>query len=228
MAAPARRRSASCQKPNGFVCGLSTRNTLTPWLTQNSTTSRSSATATRHSLLAKSNGIDVLVFLRRVLRVLHAAVAPSLEPVRMVADVRMIGRALERDVERDLDAEALGLRAKRPEILERAELSDARSCGRLRGRRSPTASPGRRAPRRARCSGPCAWSAPIGWIGGRYSTSKPIPATYARRAFAVANVPCAAVAPTAERGKNSYHDEQRASGRSTTISSCVVVDASRA
>src|SRR5580704_5538538 len=42
--------------------------------------------------------IDVLVFLRRVLGVLHAAVGPMLEPLRMLRDVRMVGSALKRNV----------------------------------------------------------------------------------------------------------------------------------
>src|SRR5690606_266576 len=66
-------------------------------------------------------GIDVLVLLRRVLRVLHAAVRPPAEPLGMLAHVRMIRRALESDVERDLEALPSRVLDERTEILERAE-----------------------------------------------------------------------------------------------------------
>src|SRR5271170_3371324 len=42
--------------------------------------------------------IDVLVFLRRILSVLHAAVGPMLEPLRMLRNVRMVGSALKGNV----------------------------------------------------------------------------------------------------------------------------------
>ena len=48
--------------------------------------------------------IDVLVLLGRVLRILDAAIRTMLEPVRVRAHVRVIGRALERDVEGDLQS----------------------------------------------------------------------------------------------------------------------------
>src|SRR6185436_1821988 len=45
--------------------------------------------------------VDVLVLLRRVLRILDAAVRPVPEPFRMLGHVRMVGRALKGNVERD-------------------------------------------------------------------------------------------------------------------------------
>ncbi len=53
----------------------------------------------------KIEGVDVLVLFRRVLRVLHAPVGAVLEPLRVGRDIGVVGRTLERDVERDLDAE---------------------------------------------------------------------------------------------------------------------------
>ena len=65
--------------------------------------------------------VDVLILLGRVLGVLDGAVGPLPEPLGMLADVGMIGRALEGDVERDLDALPGGFRDQVLEILERAE-----------------------------------------------------------------------------------------------------------
>ena len=49
--------------------------------------------------------VDVLVFLGRILGVLNAAVRPPPEPFRVLLHIGMIGCALQRDIERDLDAE---------------------------------------------------------------------------------------------------------------------------
>ena len=51
---------------------------------------------------------DVLVLLRRVLGELDAAVGPPVEPFRMLLDPGMIGRALDREIERDLQAMLVG------------------------------------------------------------------------------------------------------------------------
>ena len=48
-------------------------------------------------------GIDVLVFLRRILGVLDGAVGSRLEPFRVLAHPRVVGRRLEGDVQRNLD-----------------------------------------------------------------------------------------------------------------------------
>ncbi len=66
---------------------------------------------------------------------------------------------------------------------------------------------------------------PIGWIGGRYSTSKPIAATAGSRFVAVRKVPLLIVpslsrrAPS-DRGKNSYQAPTPARSRSTRSSFC--------
>ena len=65
--------------------------------------------------------VDVLVLLRRVLGVLDRAVRAVLEPFGVLARVRVVGRALEGDVERDID---LLLRSGLDQVLkvrERAE-----------------------------------------------------------------------------------------------------------
>ena len=62
---------------------------------------------------------------------------------------------------------------------------------------------------------------PIGWIGGRYTMSKPMRATRGNALVAVAKVPCTGLPelsqPPVDRGKNSYHELKRASGRSTQM-----------
>ena len=65
---------------------------------------------------------DVLVLLRGVLGVLDRPVGAPLEPVGVLLDPGMVGRGIEREVERQLDA--LGARGvhERVEVLQRAEL----------------------------------------------------------------------------------------------------------
>src|SRR5207253_215589 len=59
--------------------------------------------------------INVLILLRRIFRVLNRSVGTTLEPLRMLANERMIGRSLKGDVERDFDPV---LRRERDELLE--------------------------------------------------------------------------------------------------------------
>src|SRR5205814_674353 len=60
--------------------------------------------------------IDVLVLLRRVLGVLHAAVGPPAEPARMLLDVGVVGRALEGDVEGEIDSQRFCLFYKKLKV----------------------------------------------------------------------------------------------------------------
>src|SRR5262249_5449213 len=71
--------------------------------------------------------IDVLILLRWVLRVLDRSVGTDVEPIRVLLHPGMIGRALQRIVERDLHAEALGGRDEAVEVVDRAELRMNRS-----------------------------------------------------------------------------------------------------
>ena len=87
--------------------------------------------------------IDVLILLRRILGVLDAAVGSMPEPGRMLVHVRMVRRALERDVERDLDA-----RARAPHRPVGESRLRVPSCGWIdlwppSARRSPTGCPDR-------------------------------------------------------------------------------------
>src|SRR4051812_25453847 len=65
---------------------------------------------------------DVLVALGRVLRRLDRPVRPPVEPLRMLLHVRMIRRALEGDVESDLDVPLLRRGDEALEVLQGAEL----------------------------------------------------------------------------------------------------------
>ena len=72
-------------------------------------------------LVLEVERIDVLVFLGRVLCVLDGAVGPVLEPFGVLAHVRVVGRALERDVERHVDALAGGRRDQAAEVGQGSE-----------------------------------------------------------------------------------------------------------
>ena len=111
--------------------------------------------------------VDVLVALGRVLGVLERAVGPAVEPVGMLAQPGMVGRALDREVERDRDAELGRAGSQARELRRAAEVGMQRRVPAGLARRSPTGCPGRSAARSARCCGPCDASRPIGWTGGR-------------------------------------------------------------
>ena len=66
--------------------------------------------------------IDVLIFFRRILRVLDGAVGADDEPVGMLFDPGMVGGALEGDVEGDLHAVVAGGGDEMVEVREGAEL----------------------------------------------------------------------------------------------------------
>src|SRR5207247_6099678 len=64
---------------------------------------------------------DVLIALGRILGVLDRPVGPVLEPLRMLGQPRVVGRALDREVERDLEPGLGGLLDEAVEVGERAE-----------------------------------------------------------------------------------------------------------
>ncbi len=65
--------------------------------------------------------VDVLVALGRVLGVLERPVGPVVEPLGVLPEPRVVGGALDREVERHLDAELRAARDKPFEVGERAE-----------------------------------------------------------------------------------------------------------
>src|ERR1700758_2527755 len=64
------------------------------------------------------NRIDVLVFLGRVLGILDAPVRPMMKPIRMLAHPRMVGRALDREIERYFHSQTVGGGVEAIEIAE--------------------------------------------------------------------------------------------------------------
>ena len=66
--------------------------------------------------------VDVLVALGRVLGVLDRAVGPVAEPLGVLAHPGVVGRALEGQVERDLDLAGAGGVDQRVEVVHRAQL----------------------------------------------------------------------------------------------------------
>src|SRR5260370_16350439 len=84
--------------------------------------------------------IDVLVFLGRILGVLDTAVRAVMEPIRMLADPRMVGRALDCKIERHLDSETVGRRVEAIEVAQRPDRRIYRGVSaRLAANRPPTA-----------------------------------------------------------------------------------------
>ena len=104
------------------MCGLSTRKIFTPCPTQNSTTSRSRCQSDGKGAAVEVDVDDVLVLLRRVLGELDRSVRTPVEPFRMLADPGMVGRALDREIERDLEAVRVRRVDEPAEVVERAEL----------------------------------------------------------------------------------------------------------
>src|SRR3546814_6394736 len=69
--------------------------------------------------------------------VLHGAVGAPAKPLRMLLDVGMVRRALERDVERNFQAVLLRLRDKPPKVFGRAERGQDSLVPALRGADGP-------------------------------------------------------------------------------------------
>src|SRR5215467_14464749 len=66
--------------------------------------------------------INILIFLGRIFGVLHGAIRPPLEPLRVLLHIRMIGGTLEGNVESYLYAILLGCGAQALEIVQGPEL----------------------------------------------------------------------------------------------------------
>ncbi len=112
--------------------------------------------------------IDVLIFLWRVLGVLDGAVGAMEEPLGMLLDPGMVGRALEGDVERELHAVGCGWRRRGGRSRRRCRAWDGWLCGRLPLSRWPRGCPRRPGRRWWCCWGLCGrrgrWG---GWAAGR-------------------------------------------------------------
>ncbi len=73
-------------------------------------------------IVVEVDRVDVLVLLRRVLGVRDRAVRPGREPVGVLGHPGVIGRALQGQVECDLETEPVGLGDERGEVLRGAEV----------------------------------------------------------------------------------------------------------
>ena len=191
-------RISHSQKANGLVCGLSTRKMRTPRSTQKRDDVEQRVPELAPGRALEVQRVDVLVALGRVLGVLDGAVGAGAEELRVLGDPRVVGRALEGQVERDLQAVLARGGDERVEVLERAEIGVEGGVAALRGADGPRAAR-RRPGRRARCCcGPCGargrWG---GSAAGRARRSRG-PATYGR---CVDDVAQRAGPPVAERAR---------------------------
>src|SRR5438270_12344175 len=66
--------------------------------------------------------ITVLVLLRRIFGVLNRAVGTLLKPILVLADIRMIGRYLKRDIERHVDSALARRDDQMLEVIHRPKL----------------------------------------------------------------------------------------------------------
>ena len=137
----------------------------------------------------------------------------------MLGDPRVVGGALQGEVERHLQVELVGPLDERVEVGEGAQLG---VHGVVPARLDPTAhgEPGSSKPAIGALSRPLRRLSPIGWMGGRQTTSKPMAATASRRFAAVRSVPACTepsdcrTAPS-DRGNISYQAPTSARSRST-------------
>ena len=63
-----------------------------------------------------------MIFLGRIFGVADGAIGAYGEPFRMIFDPRVVGRALQGEIEGDLDAELVRAGHERTEVLERPEV----------------------------------------------------------------------------------------------------------
>ena len=110
------------QNGNGFVCGLSTRKNLMPASTQCSDDVEPRLPELAPGVRVPVEVVDVLVALGRVLGVLERAVGALLEPLGVLLEPRVVGRGVQREVERDVHAVLARRRAQGADVLLRAEL----------------------------------------------------------------------------------------------------------
>src|SRR5262249_10514801 len=76
---------------------------------------------------------DVLIFLRGILRVFDGAVRPEDEPLGVLGDPRVVGRALDGEVERHLEPEAVRRGDETAKTVEAAEIGMDRGVAAFAG-----------------------------------------------------------------------------------------------
>ena len=119
------------QKGTGFVCGLSTRKHAHAVADPEQDDLEQRLPEPAPVLGLEVDVVDVLVLLGRVLGVLQRPVGPAVEPLGMLLQPRVVGRALDREVERDLDADLAAARHEPLEVVERAEVGMDRGVAAL-------------------------------------------------------------------------------------------------
>ena len=131
----------------------------------------------------------------------------------------MVRRALERVVERDLEAVVPGGAQERPEVGQRAEAGVDRLVPALLVADGPGGARDRRGRPGARCCAPSGSSVRSGGSAAGRSRRSPCAAISGSRSMQSRKVPGRPGTRPWERGNSSYHAANRASGRSTTTSS---------
>ena len=111
--------------------------------------------------------VDVLVLLGRVLGVPDRAVGPLGEPLRVAAHPGVVGAALQRVVERDLEAELGGGGDEGVEVRHASRARGRRRRGRPSADPIAQGLPGSSADGVRLLSRPLRWVTPMGWMGGR-------------------------------------------------------------
>ena len=159
--------------------------------------------------------IDVLVILRRVLRILQRAIRSMTKPLGMFARVGMVRRGLIREIERDLQPETLGLCTEPAEVVDCPEAGFDGGVPALGAADRPRTARIARLAASASCRGPCgAPGRSDGWAADR-ARRNPRSAIAGRRAAASRNVALRVGSGPSERGNISYQVLNRARSRST-------------
>src|SRR5262249_21256851 len=70
---------------------------------------------------AEIQWVNIFVLLRRILRILDRAIGSFVEPIRVNLDIRMIGRAIDRKIERNFHSARPHFFLKPVEVLQCAE-----------------------------------------------------------------------------------------------------------
>ena len=121
------------------MCGLSTRKIRTPCVDPEQADVTQRAPERSPVVAIEVERIDVLILLRRVLGVLDRAVGAVAEPIRMLADPRMIRRTLPGKVQSDFEPEAPGCDLERRGSRQRSPDPDRWPCAPCLGPDGPGA-----------------------------------------------------------------------------------------
>ena len=174
--ASARKRTSGCsafssgithsQKGKALVWGLSTRKMRTPLSIQKLKTPFRASQSSLPVGRLEVQGINVLILLRRVLRILNRSVGTLLKELRVFRHPRMIRRALKGDIEGNFHF-SWRARSTRSGNRPCCRVRDGSRCGLPPPTRSPKGCPRLPVRPRLRCSCPCGSSSRWDETGGR-------------------------------------------------------------